>query len=148
MSHVDHCTCTYRKCWWMWRFLKHLLHMKNSLKYLVKGKWTKRKEKKILMILFPMYYLINACRFLGRGLLTLLDYDTWKPRRSLYDPSFTKGYTCNVVLRVHVTCDCISFGMQDFPIWKNALGRRGREKIWNDAWLMNYSPIHEEFYWL
>ena len=26
-----------------------------------------------------------------------MDYDTWKPRRSLYDPSFTKGYTCNVV---------------------------------------------------
>ena len=118
--------------------------MKNSPKYLVKGKWTKRKEKKTLTILFPMYYLINACRFLGRGLLTLLDYDAWKPRRSLYDPSFTKGYTCNVVLRVHVTCDCISFGMQDFPVWKNALGGRGREKIWDDG-LMNYSPIHEEF---
>ena len=147
MSHVDHCTCTYRKCWWMWRFPKHLLHMKNSPKYLVKGKWTKRKEKKTLTILFPMYYLINACRFLGRGLLTLLDYDAWKPRRSLYDPSFTKGYTCNVVLRVHVTCDCISFGMQDFPVWKNALGGRGREKIWDDG-LMNYFPYTWRIYWL
>ena len=29
-------------------------------------------------------------RFLGRGLITLLDFDSWRPRRSLYDPTFTK----------------------------------------------------------
>ncbi|KAL5473738.1 hypothetical protein EMCRGX_G028273 [Ephydatia muelleri] len=27
-------------------------------------------------------------RFLGQGMVTILDYGTWKPRRKLYDPSF------------------------------------------------------------
>ncbi|KAL5473747.1 hypothetical protein EMCRGX_G028291 [Ephydatia muelleri] len=29
-------------------------------------------------------------RFLGQGLVTILDYETWKPRRKLYDPSFKR----------------------------------------------------------
>ena len=29
-------------------------------------------------------------RFLGNGLFSILDYDTWKPRRKLYDPVFNK----------------------------------------------------------
>eukprot|EP00731_Ephydatia_muelleri_P020162 Em0012g987a len=30
-------------------------------------------------------------RFMGRGLLTAPDYETWKPRRKLYDPSFKRS---------------------------------------------------------
>eukprot|EP00731_Ephydatia_muelleri_P020161 Em0012g986a len=30
-------------------------------------------------------------RFMGRGLVTTPDYDTWKPRRKLYDPSFKRS---------------------------------------------------------
>ncbi|KAL5489563.1 hypothetical protein EMCRGX_G018672 [Ephydatia muelleri] len=30
-------------------------------------------------------------RFMGRGLVTIPDYDTWKPRRKLYDPSFKRS---------------------------------------------------------
>eukprot|EP00731_Ephydatia_muelleri_P028733 Em0020g377a len=30
-------------------------------------------------------------RFLGQGLVTILDYETWKPRRKLYDPSFKRN---------------------------------------------------------
>ena len=29
-------------------------------------------------------------RFMGKGLLTEPHYEVWKPRRSLYDPSFSK----------------------------------------------------------
>ena len=29
-------------------------------------------------------------RFMGNGLLTIPDYDTWKPRRQMYDPAFKK----------------------------------------------------------
>ena len=29
-------------------------------------------------------------RFLGRGLFTIPDFETWKPRRQLYDPAFKK----------------------------------------------------------
>ena len=32
------------------------------------------------------------CRFLGSGLFTIPDYDTWKPRRRLYDSAFKKSY--------------------------------------------------------
>ena len=35
-------------------------------------------------------YTSVLSRFLGKGLLTLVDYETWKPRRQLYDPSFRK----------------------------------------------------------
>ena len=31
-------------------------------------------------------------RFLGYGLFSIVDYDTWKPRRQLYDPAFRKRY--------------------------------------------------------
>ncbi|XP_064388742.1 cholesterol 24-hydroxylase-like [Halichondria panicea] len=31
-------------------------------------------------------------RFLGNGLVSVPDYDTWKPRRKLYDPAFNKSY--------------------------------------------------------
>ena len=31
-------------------------------------------------------------RFVGHGLVTIRDYDTWKSRRRLYDPAFTKRY--------------------------------------------------------
>lgn len=31
-------------------------------------------------------------RFMGNGLVTILDYETWKPRRQLYDPAFRKSY--------------------------------------------------------
>ena len=35
--------------------------------------------------------LCHFCyRFLGKGLVTIPDYETWKPRRQLYDPSFRK----------------------------------------------------------
>ena len=30
-------------------------------------------------------------RYLGQGLVTILDYKTWKPRRKPYDPAFNKG---------------------------------------------------------
>ena len=30
---------------------------------------------------------------MGRGLVTILDYKTWKPKRSLYDPSFRRRYS-------------------------------------------------------
>ena len=29
---------------------------------------------------------------MGRGILTIPDYDSWKPRRQLYDPAFKKRY--------------------------------------------------------
>ena len=55
-------------------------------------------------------------RFLGCGLVTLLDYETWKPRRSLYDPAFTKRYT--PTLRIHA----IKFSevSHDFPCINNS----------------------------
>lgn len=39
-----------------------------------------------------MLHIFFFFRFLGRGLVTIPDYDTWKPRRSLYDPAFTRRY--------------------------------------------------------
>ena len=94
-------------------------------------------EKKTLMILFPMHYLINACRFLGRGLLTLLDYDTWKPRRSLYDPSFTKGYTCNVV-HVYVYTSLVTVLVLECRIFQSGkmhwVGEEGRKYGMMHGW--------------
>ena len=29
---------------------------------------------------------------MGRGLVSVLDYNTWKPRRQLYDPAFKKRF--------------------------------------------------------
>ena len=29
-------------------------------------------------------------RFLGNGLVVIEDYETWRPRRKLYDPAFNK----------------------------------------------------------
>eukprot|EP00731_Ephydatia_muelleri_P004561 Em0002g737a len=31
-------------------------------------------------------------RFLGNGLVVIEDYETWRPRRKLYDPAFNKSY--------------------------------------------------------
>ena len=46
-----------------------------------------------------MLSVLNVCncgeathRFMGQGLLTIPDYDTWKPRRKLYDPLFKRRY--------------------------------------------------------
>ena len=51
-------------------------------------------------LLHVLYNYVTVCfRFLGRGLITLLDFDSWRPRRSLYDPTFTKG---SVDLLLHV----------------------------------------------
>ena len=30
------------------------------------------------------------CRYMGRGLFAIPDYETWKPQRKLYDPSFKR----------------------------------------------------------
>ena len=32
----------------------------------------------------------HTCRFLGNGLVVIEDYETWRPRRKLYDPAFNK----------------------------------------------------------
>jgi hypothetical protein len=37
-----------------------------------------------------IFYICH--RFLGYGLFSIVDYDTWKPRRQLYDPAFRKRY--------------------------------------------------------
>lgn len=36
-------------------------------------------------------------RFLGNGLVTVVDYETWKPKRKLYDSSFNKSYLKTLV---------------------------------------------------
>ena len=47
---------------------------------------------------FPFHWLIHyyCCyvhtRFLKDSLLTILDYETWKPRRRVYDPAFSKRW--------------------------------------------------------
>ena len=37
---------------------------------------------------------------MGNGILTIPDYDSWKPRRQLYDPAFKKRY---MLLDTHTT---------------------------------------------
>lgn len=37
-----------------------------------------------------IFLALLLCRFLGRGLLTIPDYKSWKPRRSLYDSTFKR----------------------------------------------------------
>ena len=46
---------------------------------------------------------IVYCRFLGDGLVSVLNYDTWKPRRKLYDPAFNKRSANSIIgLPVHM----------------------------------------------
>ena len=42
-------------------------------------------------------FILCWYRFLGRGLFTIPDFETWKPRRQLYDPAFKKRsvYHCS-----------------------------------------------------
>ena len=45
-------------------------------------------------------------RFMGYSILTILDYETWKPRRQLYDPAFKKRFaTFNSVVRMYSSDD-------------------------------------------
>eukprot|EP00731_Ephydatia_muelleri_P008149 Em0004g487a len=41
--------------------------------------------------------VLKFCRFLGDGLFTIRDYETWKPRRKMYDPAFNRGYLKTLV---------------------------------------------------
>ncbi len=44
-------------------------------------------------------------RFMGNGLLTIPDYDTWKPRRQIYDPAFKKRQDLRLLLQqVNLFC--------------------------------------------
>ena len=46
--------------------------------------------KQIVHILFPGL-LLRHCRFLGNGLFSIPDIESWKRQRRLYDPAFKKG---------------------------------------------------------
>eukprot|EP00731_Ephydatia_muelleri_P008176 Em0004g514a len=47
------------------------------------------RKSKITDMIFGQ---ICGQRFLGKGLFTIRDYETWKPRRKMYDPAFNRGY--------------------------------------------------------
>ncbi len=42
---------------------------------------------KLMLMTYCFFFLY---RFLGNGLVSVPDYDTWKPRRKIYDPAFNK----------------------------------------------------------
>ena len=44
----------------------------------------------VYMILYRILCPYCHYRFMGNGLFTIPDYDTWKPRRQIYDPAFKK----------------------------------------------------------
>lgn len=44
-----------------------------------------------------LHHLYCSTRFLGNGLFNILDYNSWKPRRRVYDPAFKKGYDYYVI---------------------------------------------------
>jgi len=48
----------------------------------------------LTICLFEVFeeFVYFISRFLGKGLLTEPKYELWKPRRSLYDPAFSKVY--------------------------------------------------------
>ena len=37
------------------------------------------------------FLLYDIFRLAEKSILSILDYETWKPRRKLYDPAFNKG---------------------------------------------------------
>ena len=39
-----------------------------------------------------VYWVFYIDRFMGHSILTIPDYETWKPRRQLYDPAFKKRF--------------------------------------------------------
>ena len=45
-------------------------------------------------------------RFLGDGVFSIIDYDTWKPRRQLYDPAFRKRYDF-LCMHDMMLCSCL-----------------------------------------
>ena len=58
--------------------------------------------------------ILTLSRFLGHGLLSILDYDTWKPRRKLYDPVFNKRSSICIL---HFGNDLILCHMLLFPFY-------------------------------
>ena len=55
-----------------------------------------------------VYWVFYIDRFMGNSILTIPDYETWKPRRQLYDPAFKKrlnfsltDWNCRLVLSLY-----------------------------------------------
>lgn len=48
-------------------------------------------------VIFGSVASVCGERFLGGGLLTVPDYDTWRPQRSLFDPTFKMSFLKNLV---------------------------------------------------
>eukprot|EP00731_Ephydatia_muelleri_P028804 Em0020g448a len=51
-------------------------------------------------------------RFMGQGLLTIPDYDTWKPRRKLYDPLFKRSSLKDLLLVFNECVDAFLEGLR------------------------------------
>ena len=61
-----------------------------------------------LTLTLPSSSSFQPTRFMGNGLLTVLDYATWKPRRKLYNPSFKRR--CSILKETgQCTCNDTSF---------------------------------------
>jgi len=45
-----------------------------------------------------VYYVVFMHRFMGEGLFSISDYETWKPRRKIYDPTFNKRWLCHYTM--------------------------------------------------
>lgn len=52
-------------------------------------------------------YLFGRHRFLGSGLVTLVDHKQWKQERSLINPAFHRGYLKNLVPKFNLIADTL-----------------------------------------
>ena len=51
-------------------------------------------------------YICVCPRFMGHGLVTIPDYETWKPQRKLYESSFKRRYIQSVAKNLSKRCFC------------------------------------------